>query len=183
MSVHGSALYEVDKNMGKLSFGKGKLSIGLKEYYQEIARAIPCTGREKRQYLSELKKRLYGMEAEGTVDDYDTARLLWGTKDEIVEAWEECLEIEEYIELHNPNRWKKLLAYAVTAATVVLLVVLGGYYLMNYGINDFIVRSEPTAPVETPVEDETPAETEDENTAPAETDTGGDEESQVYYIG
>lgn len=179
MSVHGSALYEVDKNMGKLSFGKGKLSIGLKEYYQEIAHAIPCTGREKRQYLSELKKRLYGMEAEGTVDDYDTARLLWGTKDEIVEAWEECLEIEEYIELHNPNRWKKLLAYAVTAATVVLLVVLGGYYLMNYGINDFIVRSEPAAPVETPVEDGTPAEDE----APAETDTGGDEESQVYYIG
>lgn len=178
--------------MGKLSFGKGKLSVGLKEYYQEIARAIPCTGREKRQYLSELKKRLYSMKAEGTVDDYDTARLLWGTKEEIVEAWEECLEIEEYIELHNPNHWKKLIAYAVTAATVVLLVVLGGYYLMNYGIDDFIVRSMPTAPVEPSVPDGGPAEPEDGTAAPDETpaeedevptETGDGEESQVYYIG
>lgn len=106
-----------------------KLSVGLKEYYHEIASVVPCSGREKRQYLSELKHRLYGMKAEGTPDDYETAKLLWGTPDEIVEAWEEYLSITDPDREARLHRWGRAAFLGAVTTGALLLILLGSFFL------------------------------------------------------
>ncbi len=119
----------------------GKVPAGLEGYYREIAAALPCSGRRKQKYLSDLRERLCMLENEVPVANYEAAQMYIGPVEEIVESWKDNLSVDDLSCRIRFKRRTKVLLTAAALVAVTILMLLGGFYIkyQDSAHGDFVV--------------------------------------------
>ena len=100
----------------------GSYDCGVKQYIRSIRRELPCSGKKKRQFISQIRCSITDFLQENPEADLEAVQAHFGTKQEIVEDFVRNEDASDL--LRKMSIKKKVLA--IIAGVMILITVTWG---------------------------------------------------------
>lgn len=104
------------------------LSSSLQAYYRAVERAIPCSGKQKKRYLSDILQSLTNLQNEQPDAGYETAILRIGAPENLAEDFKETISASSFSEQRRHTARFKVIAAAVLVLAAILIGIFGSFY-------------------------------------------------------
>ena len=106
----------------------GSNDSGLKEYIRSIRRELPCSGKKKRQFISQIRCSIMDFLQENPEADLEAVQAHFGTKQEIVEDF---VRNEDASNLLRKMSIKKKVLAIIAGVMIFITVTWGAVVIWN----------------------------------------------------
>ena len=106
----------------------GSYDCGVKQYIRSIRRELPCSGKKKRQFISQIRCSIMVFLQENPEADLEAVQAHFGTKQEIVEDF---VRNEDASDLLRKMSIKKKVLAIIAGVMILITVTWGAVVIWN----------------------------------------------------